>query len=351
MKYVGEEAYGFVGLANNFTGYATIITTALNSMAGRFITLSIHRGEHEDTSKYFTSVVMANLFISFFLTIAGGLVLVFLDRLVNVPGNILSDVTLLWALLFASFIIGLVGNVFGVATFARNRLELSSLQRVISNVINAVILVVAFLLFQPHVWYLGLSAVVCGLYTIGTNVYYTKSCCHLFGSGEGTLTSKNKNSGLVRYVEQLLIHQQYVVYWVGPAHYQLAGGICSYGCGVHFKTLPAQILSIFSTLSSTFAPQITISYAKNDMEDIKRQLVSAVRLLGFFACIPIAFLYVYGRDFFTLWMPGQDAGTAACALLLSAGAFIFALPLEPMWNIFTVTNKVRQSSLFCCSTL
>ena len=210
VKYVGEEAYGFVGLANNFTGYATIITTALNSMAGRFITLSIHRGEHEDTSKYFTSVVMANLFISFFLTIAGGLVLVFLDRLVNVPGNILSDVTLLWALLFASFIIGLVGNVFGVATFARNRLELSSLQRVISNVINAVILVVAFLLFQPHVWYLGLSAVVCGLYTIGTNVYYTKSCCHLFGSGEGTLTSKNKNSGLVRYVEQLLIHQQYV---------------------------------------------------------------------------------------------------------------------------------------------
>lgn len=347
VKYVGEEAYGFVGLANNFTGYATIITTALNSMAGRFITLSIHRGEHEDTSKYFTSVVMANLFISFFLTIAGGLVLVFLDRLVNVPGNILSDVTLLWALLFASFIIGLVGNVFGVATFARNRLELSSLQRVISNVINAVILVVAFLLFQPHVWYLGLSAVVCGLYTIGTNVYYTKKLLPFVRIRRryfdlkkiktlvlsGMWNSFSSISSMLSTGLDLLITN----WLVGSA----AMGVVSIS-----KTLPAQILSIFSTLSSTFAPQITISYAKNDMEDIKRQLVSAVRLLGFFACIPIAFLYVYGRDFFTLWMPGQDAGLLHVLSLLSAGAFIFALPLEPMWNIFTVTNKVRQSSLF-----
>jgi len=36
----GAEANGFTQLANNFVNYATLITIALNSMAGRFITIS-----------------------------------------------------------------------------------------------------------------------------------------------------------------------------------------------------------------------------------------------------------------------------------------------------------------------
>lgn len=43
VKILGDEAYGFIGLANNFVSYASIITVALNSMAARFITIEIHK--------------------------------------------------------------------------------------------------------------------------------------------------------------------------------------------------------------------------------------------------------------------------------------------------------------------
>lgn len=44
VSRVGAEAYGFAGLANTMVGYATLFTIALNSVAGRFITVAYHQG-------------------------------------------------------------------------------------------------------------------------------------------------------------------------------------------------------------------------------------------------------------------------------------------------------------------
>ena len=42
-RTVGTEAYGFVTLAKQFTQYATIVTTALNTYAARYIGLAWHK--------------------------------------------------------------------------------------------------------------------------------------------------------------------------------------------------------------------------------------------------------------------------------------------------------------------
>ena len=39
------NTYGFVTLANQFVLYAQIVVSALNTMASRFVTIHIHRGE------------------------------------------------------------------------------------------------------------------------------------------------------------------------------------------------------------------------------------------------------------------------------------------------------------------
>ena len=43
----GTAAYGFVGLANNIIQYISIITLALTSMSGRYITISIHEKNND----------------------------------------------------------------------------------------------------------------------------------------------------------------------------------------------------------------------------------------------------------------------------------------------------------------
>ena len=47
LDNVGREAYGFVSLGNNFVNYASLASAALNSMAGRFISIRIQKKDFE----------------------------------------------------------------------------------------------------------------------------------------------------------------------------------------------------------------------------------------------------------------------------------------------------------------
>lgn len=347
VKNIGEEAYGFVGLANNFINYATIITTALNSMVGRFVTISIHQKKYEDVNKYMTSVIIANVCLSIPITIIATLILLFLPNIVEIPNGILTDVTILWTLLFLNFIVGLIGTVFNVATFSQNRIDLSSKRNIGSNILKIIILLIAFCFFEPSVWYLGLSTILCGLYTILINIRYTKKLLpyvkikrkyidikkikELVTSGAwNSLTS----FGRVLSTElDLLITNLFV-------------GASPMGIVSIAKVLPSYILSLFSTFASVFTPQLTIDFAKKDYNEMFREVLSSIKFLAFFACIPMACLYAYGSEFFSLWMPTQDAKLLQTLSIMASAAFPLSLPLEPIWNIFTITNKIKKSSLY-----
>ena len=47
VNSVGEEAYGFVQLANTFITYFTVITIAINSMSSRFISIEYYKKKFE----------------------------------------------------------------------------------------------------------------------------------------------------------------------------------------------------------------------------------------------------------------------------------------------------------------
>lgn len=61
LDKMGAEAYGFVGLVNNFVSYVAVITTALNSLSGRYITIAHHSGDQESAESYYSSVFFRKL--------------------------------------------------------------------------------------------------------------------------------------------------------------------------------------------------------------------------------------------------------------------------------------------------
>lgn len=79
---------------------------------------------------------------------------------------------LLFGLLVLNSMLGLVTGEFGVATFIKNRLELSSIRNVIADFLRAAILLIAFSCFAPHVWYIGLSGLILTGYTVIWNIKY-----------------------------------------------------------------------------------------------------------------------------------------------------------------------------------
>ncbi len=346
VENIGVEANGFVSLANNFIEYAQLFTVALNSMAGRFITIKIHQKNSEDANKYFTSVFFANLFLSIIFTIVFSFVVIFLENLLNISGNLVTDIKILWALIFANFIITLLASNFSVSTFVANRLDKSAICNVRGITIKALILIICYRFFRPYTLYVGIALLAMGINNLISNIIYKKKLVpdlkikkkyfdfkyikELISSGIWNSISKLSSilsSGLDLLITNIFVNS-------------VAMGIFNLS-----KTVSNIVLSLFGTLASIFAPQLTISYAQNDFEGMKKQLISSVKLMGMFSSIPIAILIGFGTDFYRLWIPSQDAILLEILTIITCFNLIFALPLEPLYNIFTVRNKIKTSSI------
>lgn len=347
IQQIGVEAYGFVGLANEFVGYAQLITIALNSMAARFITIKLHEGDDEAANKYFNSVLLANGVVSVVLTIVGAIIIIFMDRIVAVPTTLLFDVRLLWILMFANFILGIITSVFGVATFAKNKLYLSSARQIEAQILRVIVLIICMSFLPPSTWYIGLAALASTSLISWYNYFYTKKLLpnikidkkHFDFSklkeliASGIWNTVTKLGSILSSGLDLLITNKFV-------------GATAMGVLSLAKTVPNLILSTIGSITAVFMPELTISYAKKKFNDIKTQLNFSIKLLGFITSIPMAILFAYGSEFYKLWAPTQDAQLLQILSIITCFAFVFSLPLEPLWNVFTVTNKVKQSSLY-----
>ena len=118
---LGVEAKGFMTMANNFVSYAAIATMALNSMAGRFITVKLHQNDIDGANRYFNSVMYANIAIIAVLLLPCTLVVFYLDRLLNISPALVSDVKFLFAAIFLNYMVTIISTTFSTATFAANR--------------------------------------------------------------------------------------------------------------------------------------------------------------------------------------------------------------------------------------
>ena len=93
---LGTEAYGFVSLAKQFAQYATIITTALDSFAARYITIAYHTGNKKEANRFFSSAFFGDVVLASGVMAAAVFCILFLERLLNISGNIVNDVKILF---------------------------------------------------------------------------------------------------------------------------------------------------------------------------------------------------------------------------------------------------------------
>ena len=95
---LGREAYGFIGLINNIISYASVVTIALNSMAGRFITLKIHQDDNEGANIYFNSVLIGNIIMSIAFSLISLILLFNLGNIFHIPNSLNIDVKIAFSL-------------------------------------------------------------------------------------------------------------------------------------------------------------------------------------------------------------------------------------------------------------
>ena len=345
VEKLGDEAYGFIGLANNFVSYATVLTLALNSMASRFITIAIHQGEKKKANIYFSSVFIMNIIVSILVLIASTIMIVNLEKILNIPAYLDKDVKITFALAFTNFILSLLSTVYTIATFVKNRMDLSYIQQIIGNLLKVVVLVMVFAFFQPKIYYIGMGAIVYTLYVFIANIKLTKKLApelkikikdykwkyivELLKSG--IWNSLNNLSTILLQGVDLLITNIFID--------SASMGILSIA-----KTIPTAITTLLATISNVFLPQFTILYSKNKKEELVNETKFSIKILSLIMIVPIAGFIVFGRSFFALWLPSKSEAEIIQIQILSILTLLPNLVSSYIYTLYainTVTNKLK----------
>lgn len=347
IKTLGKEAYSFFPLINNMIGYSVIITSAVGSMAGRFITMRIYKNDIEDANRYLNAMWVSNLVLSVFFTLLSIVLIVFLDSILTIPTYLLSDVRWLFGLGIFSMILGLLTGYLTIPTYVRNRVDLSSVSNAVVSIVRLLALLILFYIFTPTIVFMSLSALLAAIVGVVINsqfkkkllpeliiapkLYYDFSYVRSL-IGSGIWNSVNQLSNALLYQLDLFITNIFISASV-TGDYAIA------------KTAPALVLQLLAVLSSTFVSHFNVLYAKGEINQVISEARKSMVIVGMLIGLPIGFLAVYSDVFYDLWVPGQDSRFLYLLTLFSILPMVLGGSINPIFGLFTTTNKLKLPSL------
>lgn len=348
---LGEEANGFTQLANNFVTYASLLTLAFNSMAARFISVSYHEGKLDKMKEYYSSVIVCNVLMVLILTPLAIVTVIDLENLVVIENANIEHVKVLFACVFINFFANLVISVYSISTFALNQIYLQNIVNAFRTALNGVILLIAFNLLEPKIYYVSLCSLLLTLAAVPVYAFLqrrimpqlrfsirdfrVKAVGQMLKSGIWNTVNQGGNM-LMTGLDLLLANL-----FVSPAMM----GLLSVA-----KVIPNAIISLASTLNSNFAPEIVMQYSKHNKAEMLHTLRSNMKISSVLISIPIMTFCCFGVRFYSLWVPSLDARTLTILSFLTCMALIPSAGTQTLYNVFTATNHLRVNSVaFLCT--
>lgn len=349
VRDLGVETNGYAQLANNFVSYASLLTIAINAMAGRFTTVAYHRGEKEKAQKYYTSALIGNTFVILFLLLPAILLIANLSKILTIQTTSVIDVQILFGLTFISFFCANIQNTLNIATTVKNKQYLSNAMIMAGSVVRILILVILFNSFELHVYYVSLAAgivsvlSILGYYgikrTIMPDIVFEAKSFDMSAMKDmltsGAWSVVNKCGDLLMTGFDLLLTNVLI----GP----IEMGILSVA-----KTIPTHLITLASTLSWNWNPKMTKEYANGDIPQMLSTIDLSARVSMLLVTVPTMAFCVFAPYFYHLWMPTQDANLLSVLSILSVMAYTMLTGTASVFNLFTITNNLKLNSISYC---
>lgn len=339
---VGTDAYGFVSLAKQFAQYAVIITTALNSFASRHIAVAYHKEKKSEANQFFSSTFFGDVILVSGILAIALFCIIFLEYLLNIPDNIVSDVKILFLLVFINFWITTVFSVFGSASYIKNKLDVVGVFKGISYITEALVLVITYVLFPARVYYVGLGLIAASMVIALSNVWISKRY-----TPDLKITKENYSHNAVK---RLVVDGIWTS--VNSLGELLNNGLDLIVCNLMLsslamgqlaiaKTIHSIFQSLFSLVSQAFQPMFLKSYADRNTKKLLQELKFSMKLSGMLANIGFAGFVALGIVYYKLWTPNQDIQLLYNLTVITILTSIPGGPMHPLYYIYTLTVKKK----------
>lgn len=339
-EHLGAETYGFVILAKNISNYAIIFTSCLNAYASRYITIAYHENNIQKASIYFSSVFYANVFLSFVILMLAGVGIIYVDKLLMIPNDLLAEVKILLLLDFLNYMFLTTGSCFCVYAFIEDKLEVMNTIKLFSYVAEALVMLCLFAHLKPSIVYVGLGLLISSIvYTVG-NLFAEKRYVPtlkikhtLFKLNavkdlvlSGIWNAINSVGNILQTGLDLIISNLFLT---GIAMGQIS----------IVKTISALVTTMYQLFASPFQPTLLKKYGEKDINGVVAVINGSMKLNGFISALLFAGFVSFGDMYFKLWTPSQDPSVLHMLTIITFLGSISEGIAFPMFYTYTLTLK------------
>lgn len=348
---LGEEAYGFINLANSFVSYASLISVAINSMACRFISVEYNSGKVDEAKKYFSTVVIANSFLLGVVLIVAIVLISNIQLVVNVSPALVFQVKCTFLLSFINMGVSLIGTAYTSAAFSTYKMHYTSLVQVVANVIKSVAVYLLFVLLPAKIYYLSAATLLAGIVTLAGNYRVTKLLfgdftvkLHLFDLDKVLILIKSGFWVLLSNISNMLLSGLDLLlsnWFIGAA---LMGRLSL------AKQIPYAFSSALGIFSSIFSSSLTKSFAQNGRGELTNEVKSQLALLSFIFTTPYSIIIALGIPFLALWLQGShyslfDINEIYFLMILTLIDIVVSTYMYSIHSVFIALNQVKRYSI------
>lgn len=300
---VGDEAYGFITIANDFVSYAGIFAAVLNSVAARFISVEIHKENNIKAEEYYSSIFFGNVLISIVLAILGFLVIIHFDTFLNVSPELVPDITILFAITFGNYIISVLISLFTVSIYVKDRIDLLSIRNIGSYIVRLIVVVLLFSLAnEVKIFYLAIATLISTIFLGITNSSISRKIMP-------EIHIKRNKVKLIHIFELLktgiwmIINNMSNVIADNFTAIIINRGIGAETSGFFSvaRTIPSAANSLIYTIHTVFVPTYYKLYANNSKEELIKYGIRSMKIMTFIVATPLLVFCFKAKDFLQLW--------------------------------------------------
>ncbi|MHB1001504.1 MAG: lipopolysaccharide biosynthesis protein [Armatimonadota bacterium] len=345
IQNLGIESYGIVGIISGIIGLMAIITASLTSTIGRNLTFFIERKEYDNASKELSTAVFSLLWIIIIATIPILCIAPYIDHLINIPAELVSDTRILFILIFFSFAITSISGPVGAAMFVQNRLDIQAGVTFLRQIVMFALIVIFFTVFSPSLVAYGAALLISSLLQfvlhwiinlyllpgifISRNWYDRKILRNLIFLGGWVTIGR---IGIMLYLQSDLLVANHIL------------GARESGKLAALLIFSTQIRTIASLVSGLFAPNQMSIAAKGDIESFSSYLLRTIRFITLFVALPVGIFCGSTRQILSVWLGDSFALLAPVTIVLTAH-LITNLGGIPLWDSLLAFRNVKWPGL------
>ena len=252
--------------------------------------------------------------------------------------------------MFAAALTRVIAANFGIATFAKNRIDLRSLRELVTSLLRLLLYVIFYGLFKPSLLYIGIVVLAVELVNICFQLFYTKKLLPEVKISV-KLFSRNKTKRILGSSAWNMIDSLGAITLTAMITVlaNILYGATASGLYSIVNVIPSFVSGLIPVLAGVFYPAITYRYAQGNTHVLVAELDKSQKMVSFSCCAAIVTFAAMSKFFFALWTPNEDSVYLSRLLLLAILPQFFAAVSSSFTNLNIAMNKLKMPALVILS--